>query len=133
MRLPPWHPHLRQGSLFLIVGGAQLLLDTAVFILSTSLGVPVGPGNVLGRLSGAALGFWLNGRYTFAENGQARLSRRHLQRFAFAWLLLTALSTVVLQWVASRHALQGAWLAKPAVEAVMAAIGFVVWRQWVFR
>ncbi len=29
--------------------------------------------------------------------------------------------------------LQMLWLAKPVVEALVAALGFIVWRQWVFR
>ena len=133
MRSIPWHRHLRQAGLFLAVGLAQLSLDSAVFIGATALGLPVGPGNVLGRVSGATLGFWLNGRFTFADGASSRLSGSHLRRFVVAWVLMTALSTLLVQWVSSQHSLHAAWLAKPMVEALMAVIGFVVWRQWVFR
>ncbi len=125
--------HLRQGGLFLLVGLVQLALDTCVFIAGTALGLPVIAGNVLGRISGATLGFWLNGRYTFADNGQARLSPRHQLRFAIMWLALTALSTLILQATAAHHSLQGAWLIKPLVEAALAAVSFLVSRHWVFR
>ena len=133
MAISRWYPHFRQIAQFLAVGGAQLALDSVVFISVTALGLAVGPGNVLGRISGACLGFVLNGRYTFADAGKARLSRRHLGRFVFAWALMTAASTALVQWVSWRLSLQAAWLAKPLVEALMAAIGFVVWRQWVYR
>ncbi len=127
------HPITRQALLFLMVGAAQLLLDTAVFVGLTALGLPLAPGNVLGRLSGACLGYWLNGRYTFARGSEPQLQRRHLWRFAVAWLALTLLSTLLLTQVAEFAGLSGSWLAKPLVEALMAAIGFVLWRQWVYR
>jgi putative flippase GtrA len=133
MRSDEWPRHVRQVGLFLLVGLAQIALDTTVFVSLSALGLPVTPSNFLGRVSGASLGFWLNGRYTFADQGRARLSGVHLRRFAIAWLLLTALSTLTLQVIVSQHDLHDAWLAKPFVEALIAAIGFVVWRQWVFR
>jgi putative flippase GtrA len=133
MRINEWHPHLRQGGQFLIIGLAQLTLDTAVFVSVTALGMSVAPGNILGRISGASLGFWLNGRYTFADQGRPRLSGRHLGRFVVAWSLLTALSSALLYVIEARSNLHMAWLAKPLLEAFNAAIGFVVWRQWVYR
>jgi len=133
MGIDAWRPHFRQVGLFLIIGIAQVALDTCVFVAVTWLGLPVAPGKFLGRISGATLGFWLNGRYTFADQGRPRLSGRHLRRFIFAWLLLTALSMLILQTAAAHVALPYVWLLNPAVEALMAAIGFVVWRQWVYR
>jgi putative flippase GtrA len=124
----------RQVLLFVLVGAAQVALDWAVFVALTHAGAAVVVGNVLGRVSGACLGYWLNGRYTFAaKDGRSRLGPAQLRRFAIAWLLLTALSTALVALVAAHFSLQMAWLAKPLVEALMAAIGFVVWRQWVFR
>ena len=123
----------RQLIVFGLVGATQVLLDWTVFVALTHAGVPVAPANVVGRICGACLGFWLNGRYTFAAQGRPRLDREHLLRFIVAWVALTALSTVLVALVATRFDLQAAWLAKPAVEAAMAAVGFVVWRQWVFR
>ena len=58
---------------------------------------------------------------------------RRLGRFLAVWVPLTALSTLLVSAVAGRFDLQAAWLAKPLVEALLAAIGFVVWRQWVYR
>lgn len=128
-----FRPLARQLFLFGLVGAAQVLLDWSVFVGLTHLGLAVAPANVLGRASGACLGFWLNGRFTFAAGGRPRLDREHLLRFVFAWCTLTVLSTLLVATVAARFDLHAAWLAKPAVEAAMAVVGFVVWRQWVFR
>src|SRR4249919_269112 len=111
----------RQILVFLIVGVLQLALDSAMFIGLSAVGVAIIPANVAGRLAGASLGFWLNGRYTFAEAGRARLSGQHLRRFVIAWSLLTVLSTALLYAVDARVGLHLAWLAKPAVEALNAA------------
>lgn len=40
---------LRQGSRYLVVGLIQLVLDWAVFVAATALGMPAAPGNLLGR------------------------------------------------------------------------------------
>jgi putative flippase GtrA len=125
-----WLRHLRQGSLFLIVGFAQLALDSGIFVAVTALGLPIAAGNIVGRISGAMLGFWLNGRYTF---GKERLDRRHAVRFAIVWLLLTIVSTLSIGIVAAHLGLHGAWLAKPVVEGVIAAIAFFLWKYVVYR
>jgi putative flippase GtrA len=123
----------RQLLVFGLVGAAQVLLDWTVFVGLSYAGLGVAWANLAGRVSGACLGFWLNGRYTFAIGGRPRLDREHLARFIVAWLMLTALSTLLVSAVAGRFDLQAAWIAKPVVEALLAAIGFVVWRQWVYR
>lgn len=130
-------PHIalpRQITLFLVVGAAQLALDTAVYIGLTAAGIPVVWGNFAGRVAGACLGFWLNGRYTFADpQGTSRIQRRNMVRFVIAWVLMTAFTGLLLHWVAETFSLQGSWLAKPLVELATAGISFVVWRQWVYR
>jgi putative flippase GtrA len=130
MQIGYWQRHLRQTSLFVLVGLAQLALDTGVFIATTALGVPVAAGALLGRISGAVFGFWLNGRYTF---GVPRLDRQHAARFALAWTLLTIVSTLSITAIAARLGLHYAWLAKPMVEAVLAAINFLISRHWIYR
>jgi putative flippase GtrA len=123
----------RQLPLFLLAGAAQVLLDWAVFVGLSAAGFPLAPSNLAGRIVGACLGFWLNGRYTFAGDGRSRLTGLQLRRFVAAWLLLSLLSTLLLSAVQSHFDLHAAWIAKPAVEAAMAVLGFIVWRQWVFR
>lgn len=124
---------LRQGGRYVAVGVLQLLLDWAVFVALTWLGVPVVPGNIAGRVSGALLGFWLNGRVTFAQDGQARLGWRRFLRFAVVWSMLTAASTLLIGWVDAQLGLQHAWLAKPLVEGALAVVAFFLWRHVVYR
>ncbi|MFT4247160.1 MAG: GtrA family protein [Pseudomonas sp.] len=124
---------LRQGGQFVLIGLLQLLLDWAVFVSATALGVSVASGNLLGRVSGATLGFWLNGRYTFAERGNARLGWRRLLRFALVWIVLTVISTWLIGQLATVLGLRYAWLGKPVVEGLLAMVSFFIWRHLVFR
>ncbi|WP_340570161.1 GtrA family protein [Stenotrophomonas sp. G106K1] len=124
---------LRQGSAYIVIGLVQLLLDWLVFVGSTALGLPVAPANIIGRLAGMLLGFWLNGRYTFADAGQQRLGWKRFARFLLLWMLLTAASTLLV--TAADHALglQYAWLAKPLVEGGLALVSFMLLRHVVYR
>ena len=125
---------LRQGTRFVFVGLLQLLLDWLVFVIATAAGLPVVPGNIAGRVAGALLGFWLNGRVTFADaQGGARLGWRRFLRFSVAWLVMTAVSSWLLEVAAHHLGLQLAWLAKPLVEGGLAVVAFFVWRHLVFR
>lgn len=124
---------LRQSGQFIIIGLLQLLLDWLVFVLITTLGVPVAAGNVLGRICGAGLGFWLNGRFTFAQTGRDRPGWRHAWRFTVLWLLLTLLSTLLIDRVALALGLHYAWLAKPVVEGLLSLLSFFALRHLVFR
>ncbi len=77
-----------------VIGALQLLVDWSLFVLLTAIGMPVAGGNLAARVGGACLGFWLNGRYTFAGPEGSRANGRALWRFALVWLTLTVLSTV---------------------------------------
>ena len=123
----------RQGGSFIAVGLAQLLLDWLVFVGLTALGVPAAPGNLAGRISGALLGFWLNGRYTFASAGHQRLGWKRFGRFLAIWVPATALSTWLVTMVAAALGLQLAWLAKPLVEGALAVLSFFLLRHVVYR
>ncbi len=129
----PRHVLLHQGSRFIAVGLAQLLLDWLVFVALTALGMPAAPGNLAGRVSGAMLGFWLNGRVTFARDGAARLGWWRFAKFLLVWVPLTVVSTVAVAWVASSLGLAHAWLAKPLVEGALAVVAFFLWRHVVYR
>ncbi|MFA5683949.1 MAG: GtrA family protein [Lysobacteraceae bacterium] len=124
---------LRQGFAFVLVGGLQLLLDWALMVALSALGMPVSAANLLGRIAGACLGFWLNGRVTFRRDGQPALSGRPLRRFLIMWISLTVVSTVAVAAVADRLGLEYAWAAKPLVEAVLAVASFWISRHWVYR
>ena len=123
----------RQGSRYIAAGIAQLVVDWALFVAATSLGAPVPHANIGGRLAGMLLGFWLNGRYTFAEAGQQRLGWRRFVRFLLLWVTLTAASTLLLSQATDLLGLRWAWLAKPVVEGGLAVVSFVVMRLFVFR
>lgn len=96
------------------------------------LGLPVEPANVAGRISGALLGFWLNGRITFAGDDND-MGHRQFGRFVLMWLLTTVISTAALGAIDDAVGLKGAWVAKPAVELVLGGIGFMLSRHWVYR
>lgn len=121
-----------QGSAFLVIGGLQLLLDWGVFVALGALGVPTVPANLAGRVSGALLGFWLNGRYTFAREDNP-LGWHHFGRFLVLWLPATAVSTLLMSLAQAHLGLHLSWLAKPLVEGGLAVLTFFVSRHFVYR
>lgn len=125
-------PVVRQGGSYLVIGLLQLLVDWAMFVTLSALGLAVEPANVIGRVSGAVLGFWLNGRFTFAGE-DATVGRRQFGRFLLMWLATTAVSTWSLAHIDDAIGLQWAWLAKPAIDLALSAAGFLLSRHWVYR
>lgn len=124
---------LQQAPRYVIAGILQLLLDWLLFVALTALGVAPAPANLAGRASGALLGFWLNGRWTFAQSGRPKLGWRRLLRFIVVWLTLTLVSTWLVAAIAAGPGLQQAWLAKPLVEGGLAVVAFFLWRHIVYR
>lgn len=122
----------RQTRHYLIIGGIQWLVDWGVMVAFSHLGMLVEPANIIGRISGALLGYWLNGKLTFAGDDTA-LGRTQLQRFVMMWLCTTAISTWSLGAIDEHIGLKWAWLAKPGVELVLGVIGFLLSRHWVYK
>lgn len=122
----------RQGRHYLAIGIVLWLVDWGVMVGLSHLGLPVEPANVAGRISGALLGFWLNGRITFAGDDND-MGHRQFGRFVLMWLLTTVISTAALGAIDDAVGLKGAWGAKPAVELVLGGIGFMLSRHWVYR
>lgn len=122
----------RQGRNFLIVGGIQYVVDWGVMVALSHMGMAVEAANLAGRISGALLGFWLNGRFTFAGADSA-LGRRQFARFLSTWIATTVLSTVAISAVNTHAGLQWTWLAKPAIELALAALSFTAARYWIYR
>ncbi|WP_058833676.1 GtrA family protein [Luteimonas abyssi] len=122
----------RQSRSYLIIGGVQWLLDWAVMVGLSHLGLPVRHANIVGRICGALLGFWMNGRFTFAGEGTA-VGRVQLQRFLVMWVTTTLVSTWAIGQIDDYLGLKWAWLAKPLVEIALGLIGFVISRQWIYR
>ncbi|QNP41641.1 GtrA family protein [Lysobacter solisilvae (ex Woo and Kim 2020)] len=123
---------LRQGSHYIAIGLLQYLVDWGAMVTLSHFGVPVELANVAGRVSGAVLGFWLNGRITFADEN-SKLGPQQLRRFLLLWLVMTGMSTWAIGSVADLAGLRWAWAAKPAVELLLACISFGVSRHWVYR
>jgi len=122
----------RQSRHYLAIGLVQWLVDWGVMVGLSHLGMPIEPANVAGRISGAALGYWLNGAITFAGD-DTTLGRRQFFRFALMWMLTTAISTWAMGSIDDWFGLKWAWLAKPGVELVLGVLGFVLSRHWVYK
>jgi putative flippase GtrA len=122
----------RQGRHYLLIGGIQWLVDWAVMVALSHFGMRVGPANVAGRVSGALLGYWLNGKLTFAGEDTA-VGRTQLLRFLAMWLVTTAISTWSMTHIDELFGLGWAWLAKPAIELALGVLGFVLSRHWVYK
>ncbi len=124
----------REAIIYAVVGGIQLGVDWLSFVLLTVSGMAVGPANLAARVAGAALGFWLNGRFTFAPaDRQGVATPRKLLRFLLFWLAATALSTGAVAGLEGALGLHAAWLGKPLVDAALAVLGFLVSKKWIYR
>ncbi len=122
----------RQGKHYLVIGGIQWLVDWGVMVGLSHWGMAVEPANIVGRISGALLGYWLNGKLTFAGDDTA-VGRTQLQRFVMMWLCTTAVSTWSMGAIDDYLGLKWAWLAKPGVELALGVIGFLLSRHWVYK
>lgn len=122
----------RHARHYTLIGGVQWLVDWGVLVAFTHLGMAVVPANIAGRVAGALLGYWLNGKVTFAGDEHA-IGPNQLRRYLTMWMATTAVSTWSLGAIDHWAGLQWAWLAKPAVEAVLGVVGFLLSRHWVYR
>jgi putative flippase GtrA len=123
---------VRQLFGYIAVGLAQLALEWGLFVAATSFAMPVPVANVLARIAGASVGFWLNGRFTFAASG-AVVGRRALFRFAMSWLALTIIGTTLVSCLEAFGGLRAAWIGKPLVDIVLAGAGFLASKYWIYR
>ncbi len=123
---------LRQGRHYLVIGILQWLLDWAVMVALSHNGMAIKPANVVGRISGALLGFWLNGRITFTDDTH-HMGRKQFARFVLMWLATTAVSTWAVSSIDDWLGLKWAWLAKPVVEVVLGMVGFLLSRHWIYK
>lgn len=122
----------RQGKHYLLIGGIQWLVDWGVMVGLSHLGMAIEPANIAGRISGALLGYWLNGKLTFAGDDTA-VGRTQLRRFVMMWLCTTAISTWSMGAIDDYLGLTWAWLAKPGVELALGVVGFLLSRHWVYK
>ncbi|MGV8932861.1 MAG: GtrA family protein [Luteimonas sp.] len=122
----------RQGRHYLIIGAIQWLVDWGVLVALSHFGVRVAPANIAGRISGALLGYWLNGKLTFAGD-DTMVGRQQLLRFLAMWLCTTTISTLSMTHIDQMFGLKWAWLAKPGIEATLGLAGFLLSRHWVYK
>ena len=124
----------KQLFLYALTGCAQLLADWLCFMFLTWLAIDVIPANVIGRVVGATLGFWLNGQYTFARDITASApQRRQLPRFIIGWIVTAVLSTTFVWILDAFGGIRAARLGKPVVDATLAVLGFALSKYWIFR
>ncbi len=114
------------------IGLLQWLVEYGLMLALSEWVMPVEPANVIGRLAGATLGFWLNGKWTFAAD-DTHVGRRALLRFVLMWLVLTLLNTWMVGAIDEQFGLRKAQLFKPAVDLLSGGIGFLLSRHWVYR
>ena len=88
--------------------------------------------NVIGRLAGACLGFWLNGKWTFAGD-DTHVGRHAAARFIAMWVALTVLNTWIVAVIDDQFGLRLAQLLKPGADLVSGGIGFLLSRHWVYK
>jgi len=124
---------LRQGISYGVIGIIALLVDWLVFVALTALGMATIPANLLGRVTGAVISFWSNGSFTFKDINGSRLGWHRLARYVATWLAMAVLSTLAMYWIDARAALAWAWLAKPFVDGLLAAIAFLISRHWIYK
>lgn len=123
----------RQLASYVAIGGLQLCADWACFVALTWLGIELVPANVCARILGAVLGFWLNGRFTFAEGRRGHLGPAQASRFVVSWLVMALLSTMGVWLVGHAFDIAGARLAKPFIDAGLAGLGFLASKFWIYR
>ncbi len=123
---------LRQSRHYLLFGLVQWVVEWLVMVGLSHGGMAVEPANVAGRIAGALLGFNLNGRITFANEGSA-LGRTQLLRYIAMWLATTAVSTAGVGLVDAQAGLHWAWILKPGVDLIAGGLGFLISRHWVYR
>ncbi len=120
---------LRQMATYVGVGGIVYVIDYALFALVV-LAAPdmLLAANALGRIGGAAAGYFLHGRITFAGDHN---HRRAGVRYALLFLANLAGSSLLLEFAVG-------WLSLPpliariGVDVVVIATSFTVARCWVF-
>ncbi|MDQ3040519.1 MAG: GtrA family protein, partial [Pseudomonadota bacterium] len=98
----------RHASHYLAIGFVQWLLDWGVMVGLSHLGMLVEPANIAGRIAGASLGYWLNGKLTFAGDDTA-VGRKQLARFLLMWAFTTVLSTWAMGHIDDMFGLKWAW------------------------
>ena len=122
----------RHAASYAVIGIVQWLVEYGLMLALSEWVMPVAPANVIGRIFGAALGFWLNGKWTFAGD-DTHVGRHAAMRFIAMWLALTVLNTWIVAHLDDAFGLRAAQLLKPVADLATGGIGFLLSRHWVYR
>ena len=122
----------RHAASYAVIGLAQWLVEYGLMLALSEWVMPVEPANVIGRIAGAMLGFWLNGKWTFAGE-DTHVGRHAALRFGAMWLVLTVFNTWLVASIDHRAGLRMAQLLKPGADLLTGGIGFLLSRHWVYR
>ena len=114
------------------IGLLQWVVEYGLMLALSEWVMPVAPANVIGRIFGAALGFWLNGKWTFAGD-DTHVGRRAFVRFVLMWLALTVLNTWIVHAIDAHCGLRVAQMLKPLADITSGLLGFVLSRHWVYN
>lgn len=114
------------------IGLLQWVVEYGLMLALSEWVMPVAPANVIGRIFGAALGFWLNGKWTFAGD-DTHVGRRAFVRFVLMWLALTVLNTWIVHAIDAHFGLRMAQMLKPLADITSGLLGFVLSRHWVYN
>ena len=122
------HQMMRYG----IVGGVVYLSDFAVFAaILWFMPDAYLLANVIGKVTGALVGFVLHRHFTFSWEQKDKASRQ-----AISYLLLLAANLAIsslLMWLLVDSVGANAFIAKIFVDVVVIAVSFVAGRLWVYR
>ena len=122
------HQMMRYG----IVGGVVYLSDFAVFAaILWFMPDAYLLANVIGKVTGALVGFVLHRHFTFSWEQKDKASRQ-----AISYLLLLAANLAIsslLMWLLVDSVGANAFIAKIFVDVVVIAVSFVAGRRWVYR
>ena len=117
---------------YAVIGLLQWVVEYGLMLALSEWVMPVEPANVIGRLAGACLGFWLNGKWTFAGE-DTHVGRHAAARFVAMWIALTVLNTWIVAFIDDQFGLRMAQLLKPGADLVSGGIGFLLSRHWVYK
>ena len=122
----------RHASGYAVIGLLQWVVEYGLMLALSQWVMPVEPANVIGRICGAVLGFWLNGKWTFAGD-DTHVGRHAFARFVAMWAALTVVNTWIVHAIDHHWGLHMAQLLKPGADLLSGMIGFVLSRHWVYR
>ncbi|MBS0199231.1 MAG: GtrA family protein [Proteobacteria bacterium] len=123
---------IKHASKYTLVGILEWVVDYTVALALRTWLMPIEPANIIGRMAGAGLGFWINGTHTFASDSSG-IGRRQFARYVVMWIGTTILDTWLLRIIDHQSGLAGVAIGKPFVDFLSGTIGFFLSRHWIYK